>query len=327
MACIELVANTTKEFIVGIATFLTDAAAFGSGNQWTLMRPATVADITDEVILKGIGDGQDEIYIGMKLQAGIGAGQVDVLLNGFAGFDANLTWREQPGGITHATLPTIPLVENTRIVHWVSANTYRAIIVAQLSTQYESAYLGFMKPVAVERQYPYPMVVGGSYIEGKNWSATGPGHSCFLNPGSDTFAGIGNLATVGLEDVNEQTTSLRLRRPDGSWRAGLNKATKNNVEITTHFEHLNVWPQNTEPTNVLTVLDSLLTIENVIMFPCMLIETYPFGTVGMFDGVMFVGNREDLSSKDTLVYENKPYKVFANVFRRDNDEYFAIEWF
>ena len=327
MAAIELVATNTLELLKGTVSFLTNAANFGTGNEWTLMRPATVGDITDEAILKGVGDGQDEIYIGFKLQAGAGTEQKDILLNGFAGFDEYLAWEEQPGAINHEKLPTLPLTENTRIVYWISANTSRVIIVAQLSTQYESAYLGFIKPVAVERQYPYPMAIGGSYIEGSNWANQTPGHSCFVNPGSDTFAGLGNLATSVVDSPTEQTSSLRLRRPDGSWRSAINKINKNNVETATHFEHLSVWPQNTEPTNVLTVLDSTMTIENIIMFPCLLYETYPAGVVGQFDGVYFVGNREDLSSKDIIIHDSKPYMVFSNVFRRENDEYFVIEWF
>lgn len=327
LACAELTATTTLDLIRGIATFMTDSANFGAGNEWQLIRPSTIAGITDELILKGIGDGHDEIYIGFKLEDGAGYQQKDLVLNGFAGYDENLAWNEQPGSIEHAKLPTVPLVENTHIVYWISANTSRIILVAQLSTQYESAYLGFFKPVAVERQYPYPMAIGGSYIQGSDWINTSPGHSCFVNPGSDTFAGLGPLANSVTDTTAEQTSSLRVRRPDGSWRAGINKVLKNNVETATHFEHLCVWPYNTEPKRVLTVLTANETIENVIMFPCLLYETYPHGVIGQLDGVYFVGNRQDLSSKDIIIYNNKPYMVFANVFRRDNDEYFLIEWF
>ena len=52
-------ANSVPELLSGIVSFLTDSANFGVGNQWQLMRPASVADISDEAILKSVGDGQD----------------------------------------------------------------------------------------------------------------------------------------------------------------------------------------------------------------------------------------------------------------------------
>ncbi|TWH48557.1 hypothetical protein [Sporomusa sp. KB1] len=327
MAVLESTANNTLELVKKIVAFLTDPNNFGYGNQWQLLRPATgiAADIVDEVILKGVGDGQDEIYVGMKVKPNAKSeGQIDIVLNGFAGFDPYLAWYEQPGAIPHPKLPTIPLVGDVRTTFWLSANTSRFILVVQMSTQYESAYVGFLKPVAVERQYPYPLAIGGSYIEDGKWDNTGPGHSCFLNPGSGVYGGLGGFGAVYTDDANENTTSLRLRRPDGVWCSALNKTLSDKAAM---FEKLCVWPQNTEPTNVLTVLDNSLTVENVIMFPCLLYETFPPGIVGQFDGVYFIGNREDLAVKDVIIHNGQPYKVFNNVFRRDNDEYFVVQWF
>lgn len=324
MAILESTANSTLELVKSVTTFLTDPVNFGAGNEWKLIRPATISDIKTEVILKGVGDGKDEIYIGMKIEQSSSKDQVDIVLNGFAGYDEGLEWDEQPGAIPHAQLPIIPLVGDARTYFWLTANTSRFILVVQLSTQYESAYVGFFKAVGVERQYPYPLAIGGSYIQGKSWASTSAGHSCFLNPGSDSYSGIGPYGSMSRDDLNEHTSSLRIRRADGVWRTALNK---NPGEQAVKFEKLCVWPQNTEPTNVLTVLDNSLTIENVIMFPCLLYETFPPGVIGQLDGIYFIGNREDIASKDTLIHEGKPYKVFNNVYRRDNDEYFAIEWF
>lgn len=322
MATLNNTSNSVLEMLKAIVTFMTDAANFGTGNQWVLMSPATIDDITSEVILKGVGDGKDEIYIGFRVEKGIGDGQTDLVLNGYAGYDPGLGWLEQPGAIPHTQLPALSLCD-TRLTWWVNANTSRVIIVVQLSTQYESAYLGLLKAVAVERQYPYPLAIGGSYIQGKSWMSATPGHSCFINPGSDNYGGIGQYGNACRDDLNENTTSLRIRRPDGVWRSALNKNSDN---LPAKFEKLSIWPTNTNPTNVLTVLDNSLTIENVIMFPILLYETFPPGIVGQFDGVYFIGNREDLASKDSIIHNNKTYKVFNNVFRRDNDEYFVIEW-
>lgn len=324
MAISEFVVNSSLELVKTVITFLTDPANFGAGNQWVLMKPATIDEITTEVILKSVGDGQDEIYTGIRLEQGALPEQVDLVFNGYAGYDTGLEWIEQPGAINHQYLPTLPLVEGTRISCWLTANSSRFMLIVQMSTQYECCYIGFMKAVAVQRQYPYPLVIGGSYIQGRPWSNQTPGHSGFMNPGSDSYGGLGLYGATNVDSAYMDTTTLRLRRPDGTWRSALNKSSSDQA---THFEKLCVWPQNTEPTNVLTVLDNSLTIENVIMFPCLLYETHPEGVVGQLDGIYFIGNREDLASKDTIIHDGKPYKVFSNVFRRDNDEYYAIEWF
>jgi hypothetical protein len=308
-----------------VLTFLTDPVNFGAGNEWQMVRPATVDTVVDNCIIKAVGDGKDDIYVGIALkQSSADPDQVDIVFNGYAGYDAGLEWDEQPGAIPHSTLPTMPLVELSRVECWLTANTKRFILVMQMSTQYECCYAGFFKAVGVERQYPYPLAIGGSCITGKSWASTSPVHSGFMNPGSDTYAGVGNFGNNPAENPYQDATSLRIRRPDGTWRGAQNKSSSDQA---LHFERLCIWPQNTEPTNVLTVLDNNLTIENVIMFPCLLYETFPPGIVGQLDGIYFVGNREDLSAKDTLMHQGKPYKVFNNVFRRENDEYFAIEWF
>lgn len=313
MPCKDFTATNVRSVVVQLLQFLTDTKVFTSGSEWKLCDISTPRDFVDRCIIKGCGDGDDEIYIGIQVREGsINGdipGQTDIRFNGYAAYDEALNWYEQPGCIYHSTLPIMPLPEANRLQCWVSANTFRFILVAQESTQYESCYCGLMKPVSVERQYPYPLVIGGSAYDGVKWDSYGNDHSMWTNPG-----GI---------DTN---TSLRLRRADGAWEAGSNK------DASPITGTLCVWPQNTQPTHILTVLDNSLTVENVIMFPMLLYEcgkevNEPSGIIGEFDGVFFIGNREDISAKDTLVYNGKPYMVFSNVDRRDNDEYFAIEWF
>ncbi|MDU2064709.1 MAG: hypothetical protein E6713_07675 [Sporomusaceae bacterium] len=317
MATMTGTARKPLQLLKDIVAFLIDSGNFGAGNPWQLLRPATVDAIIDEVILKGVGDGHDSIFVGMKLQKGADEGQIDLLLNGFAGFDANLDWREQPGAIPHKKLPILPLVEDVFTTYWLTANTSRFIIVTEMSTQYECCYLGFATPVAISRQYPYPLLIGGSYVEGSRWTSYTDGHSAFTHPGSDTYGGLGGYRDLPTYTPNDGDTTLRMRRPDGTWRAALNK---------TPFEFLGVWPTNVKPANTLTVYDQVLTIENVIQYPFLLHEMHPNGIVAQMDGVRWVGNREDLAAKDNIVLNDKVYKVFYNVFRRENDQYFAIEW-
>lgn len=299
MPCFNGSANNVLDLVKGVVTFLTTAANFDVGKNWTLLTPASVdaIEVNTGIILKGVGDGSNEIYVGMKVvQSGT---NVDIVLNGYAGYDSGLRWEEQPGGISLDKLPTIPLVSDTYMSYWLLANSSRFIIVVELSTQYESGYLGLMKPIAIEKQYPYPLMIAGSSYEGVEWTDSSTNHSAFVCPGTGA------------------NTSCAIRRPDGMWRYAKNETLGN----------LCIWPTNVAPVKTLTVLDDVLTLENVIMYPFYLYENNPVGIVAQMDGVYWVGNRSDVSAKDTIIYDNKTFKVFNNVDRRNSDSYFVIDWF
>jgi len=303
MACYVGSANNVLAMLKGVVAFLTDTTQFDTGKSWTLLTPSSVDAITSStgVILKGVGDGDDEIYIGLKMSSattGSTTTNVNLLLNGYAGYDSGLEWEEQPGAINLAKLPVIPLVDATYLTYWVSANSSRFIIMVELSTQYEGAYLGLMTPIAIENQYPYPLVIGGSFYADGVWTDTSTNHGMFTHPGTGTYS------------------SIAIRRPDGMWRYCKGETLGN----------LNMWPTNISPSDTLTVLDDSLTLENVIMYPFLLYENNPVGMVGQLDGVYWVGNREDLATKDSIVYSDVSYKIFNNVSNRDKDDYFAIQW-
>lgn len=312
--CIDFSTTKPIEIITKTLEFLTDAEQMGAGSEWKLKTPTTIEQFSNKCIIMGQGDGSDEIYVGIELKEG--DGQTDIRFNGFAGFDDAMTWEEQPGAIYHETLPIIPLAVPAKYFCWLTATSRRFILIVQESTQYEAAYCGFMTPVAVERQYPYPLVIAGSAVDGISWNSYGDTHSMFLHPsGKSTIE-----------------TAMRLRRSDGTWESAYSTTTNQATA------QLTVWPQNTHPTNVLTALDDSQTIENVIMFPELLYECGqgpsvknigpdPIGIVGQLEGIYFVGNREDISSKDTLLYNGKQYLVFNNIDNRENDQYYCIEWF
>lgn len=327
MACVNSTATNVKQLLQEITAFLIDSNNFTGGNAWQLLRPQTLDQNTTEVILKGVGDGQDEIFVGMKIKAD-GNDQENILLNGFAGYDPNLDWYEQPGAIPEIyPLPCVPLAKDVFITYWLTANTSRFMFIVEMSTQYEGAYLGFFKPIAIERQYPYPLMIGGSAVDGIKWTNKGAGHSLFTNPGSNEFGGLGDYkADEPSESRAEHTSSLCIRRPDGNWRSAINKNSSNRAM---KFERLCVWPTNTEPVDTFTVYKpegQTSQFEDNMFHSFLLYETYPTGIIGEMDGIYFIGNRTDLSSNDSVQYKDKIYKVFSNVHRRDDDQYFAMFW-
>ena len=308
MATLEGTATTVKEIIQEVAAFLIDPANFPSGTEWKLLSPSTITSTTEEVILCGCGDGKDEIYVGMKLDPE-SAKQENILLNGFAGYDANLEWYEQPGSIYKDALPCITLPKDVKLSYWVTANTSRFTIHVEESNHYEAAYLGFMQPVAVERQYPYPLVIGGSAYKGISWSSYEDAHSYYGDPRRQK-----TKDAYGKEMTGDYS-ALCLRRPDGVWRYG-------GIELM-------VWPTDTQPVDTFTVYVKTATtpsLEDHMLCPLLLYENDPVGILGQLDGVYFIGNRADLAAKDNVIYKDKTYKIFNNVDRRDDDQYHAVEW-
>ncbi|MBP2638786.1 MAG: hypothetical protein H6Q72_4693, partial [Firmicutes bacterium] len=87
MACYVGSASNVLDLLKGVVTFLTNTSNFDTGKNWTLLTPSSVDEITSStgVILKGVGDGNDEIYVGMKMSAvtnGKTTTAVSILLNG-----------------------------------------------------------------------------------------------------------------------------------------------------------------------------------------------------------------------------------------------------
>lgn len=298
LAVLNATTTTVKQLLQNITSFLIDSNNFTTGNAWQLMSPAAITGDTTEVILKGVGDGKDEIYVGMKIKAQ-GQDQENIVLNGFTGYDPGLEWYEQPGAIYRDSLPCVPLAKDVFMTYWLVANTSRFTFRVEMSNHYEAAYLGFIKPIAIARQYPYPLLIGGSAYEGISWNSKADAHSTFLLPTIDSNG----------------YSSLCIRRADGVWRYG--------------GKTLLTWPNNTGPIDTFTVYrknSDLNALEDNMLYPVVLYETDPVGMIGELDGIYWLGNRADLAVKDNIVYKDKVYKIFNNVYRRDDDAYHAMEW-
>lgn len=295
------------------AAFLIDPGNFGNKTAWALMSPAALTASTTEVILKGTGDGEDEIYVGMRLDPAVN-GQQDISLNGYAGYDPALKWWEQPGAIHWweedgsgaawgPKLPVLALAADVTMNYWLSADSYHFTLTVELSNQYETMYLGFMKPVAIDRQYPYPLVVGGGAPAGTAWAAHAAPHIAYL--GADGERGV---------------PSLVVRRPDGVWEAG--------------GDVLRVWPSNAHPVDTFPVYNKdarEISIEDHMLYPFMLYEhnrsaNEPTGWLGELRGVHWLGNRADLATLDVVMHEGVPHKVFNNVYDRADDAYYCVQW-
>ena len=125
-------------------------AAFVSGDKYTFTQRQF------EYILKGIGDGSDEIYVGYK-EVTDASTYYNWNVQGFTGYiDANL-FETQPAyeaGIYHVQTDgtfDILIIENSR----------RFIVVPIIGTIYAQLYLGWVLPTATPSQWDYPIFKGG----------------------------------------------------------------------------------------------------------------------------------------------------------------------
>ena len=63
-----------------------------------------------------------------------------------------------------------------------------------------------------------------------------------------------------------------------------------------------------------------------MLYPFLIYQTDPHNILGEFDGLYWVGNLVDLAAEDNTLYKDKTYKIFNNIYNRDNDAYHALEW-
>lgn len=176
-----------------------------AGERWTALR-WDEQPTTQELILKGPGlAGVDEIYVGIRSFENASEGWHFWDLQGFAGYNSANDFYTQPGAIT--TWPPGMALWNAPISYWFVANGRRIVVVAKVSTVYEAAYLGFIKPYALPNQYPYPLLIGGSATgeRGRSYSITNPNHRHFVDPGEHS--------------QNNANTACMLRNPAGVWKA------------------------------------------------------------------------------------------------------------
>ena len=259
-------------------------------------------------IWEGEGDGNDKIYIQAKIYDD---DPKSIAIDSMAGFDPLLYYFEQPGslqqwlksdGETKVNQPCISVLENELMYYWLFADSYRLIGVYRMSIQYESFYVGFLNPIASERQYPYPMYVcGDASLLGNKWPS---------NP-SGSF-------------VFPYQKSGFVRRVDGTWREFVTKPLEPDP-----YSVGTVFPYNTHNKKLIPNYkgksDSSIIQDNFLMLPIILQTTDPIDMLGLLRGVYWVSGTRDLAAEQTFECEGVSYIAFDTKQHRDNNSYFCIK--
>lgn len=298
-----------KDLLDKLRLFVTtNAALVSAGQNWAVERWDTSDEY--ELILKGPGlTAADEIMVGIQSYSSAPDDYYNWRLGGFAGFDTNVAFAEQPGANPmppHGDVDEQVLLHlwDSSIPYWFVANGRRIVVVAKVSTVYQSMYLGFYLPYASPGQSPYPLVVGGSGCKGADrWSATGDWSRCFCDP--DRY--VGSFS-------NPIGSPLRVRQLDGSYIA-FGRGSDARVSPRADSDAVNVsmanelitCPDGTYPA-LQHVLATAVPANNVL---------------GEFDGVLFVPGYS-LAAEDVIDVGGVDHLAVQSTFRTTNSDYFLL---
>ena len=235
-----------------------------------------------------------------------------IVLDSLAGFDKNLYYFEQPGSIQQwlkstdeirVDQPAFSLPVNELFYFWIFVDSYRLIVVTRMSIEYHSLYMGFIEPIASERQYSYPMYICGNttFVKGADWNDCE--HPSFVFP----YQGSGML-----------------RRVDGTWREFESKAT-----MPEPNQQGSVFPYTAQNKQLIPNYkgksDSSVAQDNFLLLPIVMRTENPVNMSGLLRGCYWISGTRDLSSEQTFVCNDMTYIVFDTKQYRNSNSYFCIE--
>lgn len=219
-------------------------------------------------------------------------------LGGFIAFDSGAAFLSQSGIPSQSPMLSL---WNSSTPYWFFANGRRAIVIAKVSTIYESAYLGFIEAYPSPSQWSYPIAVGGSMAFNAETTAK--------YPYSNITAQHCSFVMANRESANDYS-QLRIRRPDGTWR-GFTVSVYDNSSGS-------IWPYGNSMTDIRDNLDGTFPL-----FPVMFTDGNPNNVFGRLDGVMATTGYSN-AVENTFTIDRQTWLVVQNTFRTSKVDYFAV---
>lgn len=313
-------AESHTDLLTKLHTFVT-ATMLPAPDRWLSQRNVVTSG-QEEIIIRGVGGGTDQIYVGIKAYSDAVTDNYGWILNGFTGFNNVLGFYEQPGSMTATDIPpSVPLLKSVpadpnAIKYWFIASSRSIRVIARTGTVYHQMYLGFGVPYGTPSQWPYPLIVGGSGLTNssgvpiKQNEVTSQVHA-FWKPidGSNNSTGF-----------NRQVGSLAIKEPGGSYRRPyLQQAGSLGSNCN------GTWPYVEDVRGVYggflymrTSLDDTCYNLN----PIIMIEGSPANMWGEFEGIRHVTGY-NLNSEDTISYSGDTWLCVQNVFRTGDSDMVA----
>jgi hypothetical protein len=305
-----------------IAFLTTDATLTGLAQNWTLLASsssgynhtdnAVVNNVEFEAYLQAPGlSTTEEIFIQLQAYQNAGSGYFNWRMRGAAGYEVSSDWFSQPG----ASPSVFIYLWNAPIPYWFIANGQRVIVIAQVGTEFEHAYLGKFLPDGTSGQYPYPLFVGGT------------GGDPLGNFGSND-AGAPNRAFSDVTNFHSafwDPTCAFVCDVDGTWSPWLHYV--NGADTHSSLTLNSIWPYIDGAAGPLSPGGMFYIVQNLDgsypLLPTRLEQTYPsINIAGSLDGV-YATTGAGNSSTSAITVGSDTYLCFQNAFRSGRQNFVA----
>lgn len=264
-------------------------AAFAAANNHTILEQSET-----RVYMKGLGlAGNDGIYSGIECFEDSANGYYNWELSGSWSWRAGRALVSQPmssgGGIFCSFW-------NTSIPYWITANGRRILGFAKVGTVYEPFHLGLLSPYGTNKQYPYPLFVGGS--------------GCTRTQ-AYTVATANHTAYWGKTTVTSGMYNGRLSVPGGLWYnlSTYNAGTQAACRSLSH----------TFADNTLNNLDGSYDLEEIVVVS----GSDTTSTYGIVDGLFRVSGYQN-TPENIITVGGINYIVFPDIYRQGNGDVVAM---
>ena len=236
--------------------------------------------------------GIDKIYGGIQAYSDAPNNRYNFNLFGSASWRSGRLPSKQP--LNSGDLKAISYLWNSSIPYWVSINKRRLICVPKVSTVYQMFHIGFLdqSELAIDKHYPYPMLVGGSgQISTYNYSGTSQG-AFWAN----------------------QYASGRLMVPGGRWG---NIQTSSQSDITPSITMLS--RSYSLRAGIITALDGTYRPEQIYACDASGVNIY-----GAIDGLFRISGYEN-SAENIITIDGVNYMCFPDTYRSSIADYCCLK--
>ena len=274
--------------------------------------------------LMGPGSGSDQIYTGIVTKHSVSQDWYNWYLNGYTGYTVGADWYSHPGsrmtaGQGYLYGPSMRLWNNN-MKYWFIANGRRYIVIVNVSTTYQTMYMGYLLPYGLPTQFPYPLFIGGAGYQTltnadyyQRYSGTMINFNNFWDGYGSSSGGSGFIL-------------------DGAWipvgnNEGDDYPSWNSCNVWPYLHCFLDYPQELRRYNTMMKKLKKNLDGTYPLLPCMIHgrsggNIYP-NTYGELQGVYAIPG-DGIVSEDTITISGKTYLVVHNCFRTALQNYAAF---
>jgi hypothetical protein len=345
--------ETSGQYSVAPSNPVSVTGGGGSGATFTLTFHGSSG--RNQLILKGVGSGLDEIYVGVYSYVYAPVSAYNWELAGFTGYLPAQTWENQPGrspaGFNdQGTFQggQYFLLANTTVTYWMSITPRRIVTVAKIGSTYSSMHVGLLNAFATTSEYPYPLCIAGQVNNHLlAFNSSPPYHSSIADPIAST-----NGATL--------EGPIEYRDPGGQWKRVRNSVMSGASRVASYDRVVYPSGQSVGPSPqqgpvavddrvvangttywVLIIPNSgvpgaqamrLVPTPNSdgdisVPIPCTIVSAEALSLVGEMDGVYWVSAEQasTIVSEDTITIGTDRYKIFQSGTRTELFSFFCVK--